>query len=90
MSFLRCFCPQFDKVYQSGVSAVVNASGKLPQRKEVYEEFLMEVGWSKWGAPACSRCKTVCSLLSGVPETQVCGDFCTSCAPYATTCSVKL
>lgn len=54
MSFLRCICPQFDKVYQSGVSAIVNASGKLPQGKEVYEEFLMEVGQGKQDALACS------------------------------------
>lgn len=54
MSFLHCICPQFDKVYQSGVSAIVNASGKLPQRKEVYEEFLMEVGQDKQDTLACS------------------------------------
>ena len=30
-------------MYQSGVSAIVNATGRLPQKKEVYEEFLMKV-----------------------------------------------
>ncbi len=56
ISFLRCVCPQFDKVYQSGVSAVVNTSGELPQKKEVYEEFLMEVRGVEWtGTPACNE-----------------------------------
>ena len=40
---LRCVCPQFDKVYQSALSSVVNASGRLPRTVEEYEKYLQEV-----------------------------------------------
>ena len=40
---LRCICPQFDKVYQSALSSVVNASGRLPREAKEYERYLQEV-----------------------------------------------
>ena len=38
---------QFDKVYQSAVSGVVNSPGKLPHSRKEYEDFLMTVSRSE-------------------------------------------